>query len=121
MNILALDDEKDVKVLYEYFFSDEIKANKLTLKVYHDPLELLKQTKASDEETLLLTDMMMPNLSGTEVASKLLSKLPNLKVFVISALEVTLSQEEKNNLKIDRVYSKPLNFSKLKEDVVALL
>lgn len=121
MNVIALDDEKDVKVLYEYFFSSEVESGKIKLDFFHNPLHLLENVQASKAETLLLTDMKMPDLSGTDVVDRLLLKLPNLRVFVISALELRLPPSELNRLKIERVYSKPLNFSKLREDVLGLL
>ena len=121
MNILALDDEKDVKVLYEYFFASEVDQGKIKLKVFHNPHELLDFVSPSDEETLLLTDMRMPSMSGVEVAEELVKRLPNLRVFVISALGVNLTEEEKKKLRIERVYTKPLNFTQLKDDVVELI
>ncbi len=121
MNVIALDDEKDVKVLYEYFFSSEVESGKIKLEFFHSPIQLLEEVQASKAETLLLTDMKMPSLSGIDVVDRLLLKLPNLRVFVISALELKLPQSEMSRLKIERVYSKPLNFQKLKEDVLAIL
>ena len=121
MNILALDDEKDVKVLYEYFFSDEIASKRINLRVFHNPMVLLDNVEASQEETLLLTDMRMPGMTGTEVVEKLVDRLPKLRVFIISALGVDLDEDQRQRLHIERTYMKPLNFSELKKDIIEML
>ena len=64
---------------------------------------------------------IIPIIRNNDIIAQAQSGTGKTGCFVISALELKLPQSEMSRLKIERVYSKPLNFQKLKEDVLAIL
>ena len=121
MRVIALDDEIDVQVLYEHFLEEEIESEKIDFVFYNDPKKLLESLKPSEERTLLMTDLRMPGLSGFEVVSALIQRMPNLMVFIISALEVDLEHPNLNGVRYKKQFLKPLNFNLLREEILSLL
>ena len=121
MRVSALDDEIDVQVLYEHFLEEEIESKKIDFVFFNDPKKLLENLQASDEKALLMTDLRMPGLSGFEVVSELIQRMPNLMVFVITALEVDMEHPKLVGVKYKKHFLKPLNFNLLREEILSLL
>jgi DNA-binding NtrC family response regulator len=66
--------------------------------------------------SLLVTDQNMPNVTGTELASKMIRIKPNLKVIIITGYSDNLSDEVRYENGISEVILKPMildDFSKV--------
>ena len=111
--ILFVDDEPEItfmgkKMLENLGYKVTISSNSLSaLEEFYS-----KPTKYS----LLVTDQNMPNMTGTELASKMKSIQPDLKVIIITGYSDTLSEEVLEETGISEVILKPMildDFSKI--------
>jgi DNA-binding NtrC family response regulator len=84
-----------------------------------DGMEGLKKIKAGGY-SLVITDIVMPYVSGTGVVSALKESAPHIPVIAVTGfgeIPETMAMEKKADL----VLSKPVRMSDLKEHVVKLL
>ena len=82
---------------------------------------VLLQEQHADEIALLVTDVVMPHLSGVGLAERLLEKRPDLRVLYVSAYpESYINSEELRRLG-SRFLQKPLDPARFAERVRAIL
>ena len=68
MKILVVDDEQDVKVLFEQRFRKEIKSGEMHLEFAFSGEQALEYMRANEHEAvLILSDINMPGMSGLEL------------------------------------------------------
>ena len=68
MKILVVDDERDVKVLFEQRFRKEIRNGDLTFVFSFSGEEAIQTLNTLDQEAvLILSDINMPGMSGLEL------------------------------------------------------
>jgi DNA-binding NtrC family response regulator len=79
--VLILDDEKEILNTLQRYFS---RKNKVNLMVETNPLRALEILETNSVD-LLLTDIMMPEMDGVEVLTKIKAKKPNLPVIMMTA------------------------------------
>jgi PAS domain S-box-containing protein len=70
---------------------------------------------------LLITDQIMPHLTGGELAAKVLTILPNLPIILVTGYGETSDIAEDLAFNFDLVLSKPLQISKIAESAKVLL
>jgi CheY-like chemotaxis protein len=77
---------------------------------FTDPLEALNRAR-SDEPDLLITDVLMPNLSGVDLALQIEEICPNCKILLFSGKAVTadLLHEARKKGHHFHVLSKPIH------------
>lgn len=118
INIIAVDDELDAKILFDHFFKKEIESSKVSLVFVQSAkacLELL--SKEGAEKTLVVTDINMPDVDGIRLAELINQRYPDVKVFLISAYDARSQLDHIQHLKIAEYISKPVDFAKLKEKI----
>ena len=120
-NLIAVDDEKDVRVLFEHFFHKEVQEGKLTFYFANSAQECLSHIKDLDGSTVVLSDINMPEMSGIELLKHLSQNYPQVKVLLVSAYDQSRYIEEMNKWGADGYISKPVDFSKLKEQIFKLV
>jgi len=111
--ILFVDDEPEItfmgkKMLENLGYKVTISSNSLSAleEFYSNP----------SKYSLLVTDQNMPNMTGTELAFKMKSIQPGLKVIIITGYSDTLSEEVLEECGISEVILKPMildDFSKV--------
>jgi len=79
MNISIVDDTEEVLILLDTFLSKKGHA----VTTYSNPLSALSSIKESTEVVLL--DVVMPQMNGLDLLPKLLEKLPNTKVIIMTS------------------------------------
>ncbi|MEO7046857.1 MAG: response regulator [Ferruginibacter sp.] len=118
MKILVVDDETDVKVLFEQRFRKEIKSNELEFAFAFSGEEALKYMQENEHEAvLILSDINMPGMSGLELLKHIKEKYekPPPKVMMITAYGDSDNYNEAMRLGADDFLTKPVDFSALKE------
>ena len=118
MNILVVDDEKDIRTLFEQKFRKEIRDKVFTFKFAHsgeEALGLLEDSKI----VLILSDINMPGMSGLELLRRVRGVFPAAppKVFMIAAYGDKDNRERANQLGADDFLNKPIDFTSLKEKI----
>jgi CheY-like chemotaxis protein len=118
MNILVVDDEMDIRTLFEQKFRKEIKEKVFTFQFAHSgetALELL-QTEGSSI-VLILSDINMPGMSGIELLKRVRIVHPSAppKVFMITAYGDKENRENASTFGADDFLTKPIDFASLKE------
>ena len=123
MKILVVDDEQDVKVLFQQRFRKEIKKEELEFVFAFSGEEALKLMKVMEHEAvLILSDINMPGMSGLELLDNIKKNYvkPPPMVMMITAYGDDENRTMAKNLGADDFLTKPLDFSLLKDKLITL-
>lgn len=116
--ILFIDDEHLLReVMYELLMHMGYEA-----KVVESGGEAI-ETFAENPENydLVLTDLMMPDMTGDRIAKEIKSIRPNVPVVVMTATPETLSLSRVKTAGISRVLAKPLTVAELREGLQGII
>ena len=117
MKLLVVDDEQDIQFLFKQKFRKEIKSGEVQIQFALNGLSALEIIESIENrmEYFILTDINMPEMTGTELLRELKSRYPNLKVIMITAYgdEHNFNIAKENGA--DYFFTKPLEFKLLKE------
>ncbi|MBS1575082.1 MAG: response regulator [Bacteroidetes bacterium] len=124
MKILVVDDENDVKVLFEQRFRREIRNGEMEFMFAfsgEDALAYLQ--KHNHEAVLILSDINMPGMSGLELLQRIKASYndPSPHVIMVSAYG---DQENYNHAMkhgANAFVTKPVDFVSLKEKLKSLV
>ncbi|MAX66343.1 MAG: response regulator [Bacteriovoracaceae bacterium] len=120
-NLVAVDDEKDVKVLFEHFFNKEVSEGKLNLFFETSAKDCLKTLAELEGLTIVLSDINMPQMNGIELLKEISEKYPQVKVLLVSAYDQNRYFDEMKKLGAEGYISKPVDFASLKQKVFSLV
>ncbi|MEI6140456.1 MAG: response regulator [Mariniphaga sp.] len=122
--VLVVDDEIDIKVLFEMCFRREIKHHELNFVFVFSAEEALKYMENHQQEAvLILSDINMPGMSGLELLKHIKEKYPNPPPYVM----MITAYGDKENYRIamelgaDDFLTKPVDFVALKEKLKSKL
>lgn len=123
MKILVVDDENDVKVLFEQRFRKEIKSGEMEFMFAfsgEDALSYLQEH--SHEAVLILSDINMPGMSGLELLKKIKEgyEEPSPHVIMISAYGDHENYSHAMKYGANGFLTKPVDFTSLKEKLKSL-
>lgn len=118
MNILVVDDEKDMQVLFEQRFRKEIREGEINFAFANSGEEALGYMKNHNHEAvLILSDINMPGMSGLELLRHIKEKYeaPPPVVMIVTAYGDQENYNLAMKLGADDFLTKPLDFILLKE------
>ncbi|MEO6405048.1 MAG: response regulator [Ferruginibacter sp.] len=118
MKILVVDDEHDVKTLFEQRFRKEIKNAEMEFVFAFSGEEaLVYLNKLEHEAVLILSDINMPGMSGLELLEHIKNKFhkPPPVVMMITAYGDEENFTTAKKLGADDFLTKPVDFALLKE------
>jgi CheY-like chemotaxis protein len=118
MKILVVDDERDVKVLFEQRFRKEIKNNEMEFVFAFSGEEAVTYLNSHEHEAvLILSDINMPGMSGLELLGHIKQKYtkPPPMVMMITAYGDAENFNMAKQLGADDFLTKPVDFNNLKE------
>lgn len=123
MKILVVDDENDVKVLFEQRFRREIRSGEMEFMFAfcgEDALSYLQEHK--HEAVLILSDINMPGMSGLELLQRIKSsyKDPSPHVVMVSAYGDEENYNHAMKHGANAFLTKPVDFPSLKEKLKSL-
>ncbi len=117
INILFVDDETAItrlvpKMLSKYNIKALCENNPL------NALEMIKHKKI--EFDVLVTDQMMPQMYGVELASKVMAIDPNIPIILCTGYASAISSIETQRIGIREFILKPIDFQKLASIIIRL-
>lgn len=118
MKILVVDDEQDVKTLFEQRFRKEIKSGQVDFVFAFSGEDALVQlNKWEHEAMLILSDINMPGMSGLQLLENVKKKYmkPPPIVMMITAYGDAENHKIAKELGADDFLTKPVDFTMLKE------
>jgi len=118
MNILVVDDEQDVQILFEQRFRKEIRSGEFKFAFAFSGEAALQYLQENGHEAvLILSDINMPGMTGLELLEQI--KQRYLKPPPIVMMITAYGDEENFNiakrLGADDFLTKPVDFTALKE------
>lgn len=120
MKIMVVDDEKDIKLLFEQRFRKEIKEGKLAFLFAFSGEEAKDylQSNGSDNLNQILSDINMPGMNGLELLKWIKDNYPQLKVAMITAYGDQNNYKQAVEYGADDYMTKPIDFAQLKGKVL---
>jgi CheY-like chemotaxis protein len=118
MKILVVDDEQDIKTLFEQRFRKEIRNGEFAFAFANSGEEALNYLhKFEHEIVLILSDINMPGMSGLDLLQKIkqMYVVPPPVVMMITAYGDEENYNRSVSLGADDFLTKPLDFTLLKE------
>jgi two-component system copper resistance phosphate regulon response regulator CusR len=116
MRILLVEDEKKLCELIER----ALKAERYAVDTAYDGLSGWQLAEAYDYDLIIL-DLMLPALSGTEVLRRLRAKNQNVPILILTARDATEEKVRNFEAGADDYLTKPFAFAELLMRVKALL
>jgi len=119
MNIVIVDDERDVQALFEQRFRREVREGLLHLHFAfsgEEALALLEQRGIADI-VLILSDINMPGMNGLELLKAVKERYPQLKVYMITAYGDPESHDRAVEYGCDDYLTKPIDFNVLRSRI----
>ncbi len=117
ITILVVDDEEDTNLLFEQNFRNEIKSGAIKM-LYADSAEkalgILKKNRPKINIMVILSDINMCGMTGTELLKIVSKSYPTISIFMLTTygdIETTLQAWE---FGAEGIVSKPINFNYLK-------
>lgn len=120
MKILVVDDEQDIKTLFEQRFRKEIRNNELEFAfAFSGEDALYCMEKYKHEAVLILSDINMPGMSGLDLLEQIKKKnhTPPPFVMMITAYGDSENYKRAMELGADDFLTKPVDFNMLKEKI----
>jgi len=118
MKVLVVDDEPDVKALFEQRFRREVRAGVIELHFAlsaEEALGFLERRAA--EIVLILSDVNMPGMNGLELLKALKQHYPSVRVYMITAYADETSHQRAVEYGCDDYLVKPIDFALLKRRI----
>ncbi len=124
MKILVVDDERDVKILFEQRFRKEIRNGDITFIFSFSGEEAITVLKSMEQEAvLILSDINMPGMSGLELLEFIKKDYlkPPPVVMMITAYGDDDNFNSAKKLGADEFLTKPLDFTMLKDKLKSMI
>lgn len=124
MKILVVDDEQDVKALFEQRFRKEIRTGEMKFFFAFSGEDALTYMQQNDHEAILiLSDINMPGMSGLELLKQIKEnyETPPPIVMMITAYGDAENYNQAMQLGADDFLTKPVDFAELKDKLKSRL
>ncbi|MBI1764447.1 MAG: response regulator [Acidobacteria bacterium] len=120
MKVMVVDDEADVRLLFEQRFRREVRAGQIAFYFAlsaEEALALLEQVVG--DVSLILSDINMPGMNGLDLLKAIKAKHQHLRVFMITAYGSAEYQQRAVAYGCDDYFTKPLDFGMLRAKMLA--
>lgn len=120
MKIMVVDDEKDMKLLFEQRFRKEIKTGQLAFLFAFSGEEAKDYLKSNGTKNInqILSDINMPGMNGLELLKWIKDNYPELKVAMITAYGDPENYKQAVEYGADDYMTKPIDFVQLRGKVL---
>ena len=124
IKILVVDDERDIKMLFEQHFRKEIKSGEMEFSFSFSGEEALDFMRNPEHKAvLILSDINMPGMSGLQLLKHIKEQYakPPPVVMMITAYGDGENYSMAMKFGADDFLTKPLDFSSLKEKLKTMI
>ena len=124
MKILVVDDEQDVKTLFQQRFRKEIRKGELNFVFAFSGEEALETLRNMEQEAvLILSDINMPGMSGLQLLETIKADFiaPPPVVMMVSAYGEEENYNTAKKLGADDFLTKPVDFKLLKDKLIQII
>ncbi|GBF79218.1 response regulator [Aphanothece sacrum] len=122
MNIMVVDDEQDIQVLFKQKFRKEIRQKQITFTFVFSAEEALNCLQNTPNDLILiLADINMPGMNGLELLKIIKEKYAHLTVFMVTAYCDDKNYNTAIQYGADDYLSKPIEFETLKQKMLEVL
>ena len=124
MKILVVDDEHDVKTLFQQRFRKEIRKGELNFVFAFSGEEALETLKEMEQEAvLILSDINMPGMSDLQLLEIIKKDFvaPPPVVMMVTAYGDEENYNTAKSLGADDFLTKPVDFKLLKEKLIQII
>lgn len=105
-SILVIDDDE----LVSEYLRALLNAENYNVTVLNEPVVAVKYFKEhADDFDLIITDQVMPGLTGVEVAQAILERRPNIPILLITGYSQKITAENAESYGLSGFFSKPIN------------
>ena len=105
-HILVVDDDE----LVSEYIAALLEAESYDVMVVNEPTDALEYFKAHpDDFDLIVTDQIMPGLTGVEIAQSMLELRPNLPILLITGYSEKISADNAASFGLSGFFPKPIN------------
>jgi len=121
MNVMIVDDEHDVKILFQQKFRREIRSGRLELHFAFSGEAALEYIERKGERffALVLSDINMPGMNGLELLRRIKQRFHGLTVAMITAYGDEENYRKAFEYGCADYFTKPISFDALKEKILA--
>jgi CheY-like chemotaxis protein len=122
MKVMVVDDEQDVRLLFEQRFRKEMKAGQIEFQFELSGEAAWRFLEQQDgvNTLLILSDINMPGMTGLDLLKRIKEKFSHLKVFMITAYGDENNYRTAMASGADGYATKPINFDELKQKILHL-
>jgi DNA-binding NtrC family response regulator len=123
VRVLVVDDEPDVEALFRQQFRREVREGHylLDFALSAEAALAMLDDAIGEEIILLVSDINMPGMSGLDLLTIVKARRPDLPVFMISAYGDADTVATALGRGADEFLTKPVDFPKLKENIMAVI
>jgi CheY-like chemotaxis protein len=124
MKILVVDDEHDVKTLFQQRFRKEIRKGELEFVFAFSGEEALETLRNMEQEAvLILSDINMPGMSGLQLLETIKADFvtPPPVVMMVTAYGDEENYNTAKRLGADDFLTKPVDFKLLKDKLIQII
>ncbi len=119
MNVMVVDDEADVQLLFQQRFRKELRAGRIGFVFALSGEEALAHLEKREADIMLiLSDINMPGMNGLELLRTVKDRHGHLKVYMITAYSDEANRRQAEEYGCDDYFTKPIDFTELKEKLV---
>jgi PleD family two-component response regulator len=119
LNLIAIDDEFQLKVVYEYMFRS-LFGDKINFFFYEDPNACLNDLEKY-QEAIIFSDINMPSIDGFELAKKIKAHKPDWPIFLVSARDPKEYTKQAIDIGVNGYFIKPIDFDIVQKELEKFL
>jgi YesN/AraC family two-component response regulator len=119
INILIVDDEQDVELLFVQRFRKELSSNEFKFHFAFSGEDAMVYLRTLDpfDIVLVLSDINMPGMTGLELLKIIRKEFPTLKVMMVTAYGDENNFKQAMSIGANDFVTKPVDFKALKEKI----